>query len=113
MLPVLSFLCLFSAVFLVAEVVSIGARQRSLAVRRATNYARPRVASGQERMRFRQRVLLPAAARLARIALRLNPRVTIEGVQRKLLAAGLSRRISPTTFLATKAGFAIGFGFLG
>ena len=113
MLPVLSFLCLFSAVYLIAEAASVTARQRTMAVRRATNYARSRSAPVPDRVRFRERVLLPFAARLARLAMRLNPRITIDSVQQKLLSAGLSRRISPTTFLALKAGFAIGFGFLG
>jgi tight adherence protein C len=58
-------------------------------------------------------VIFPAANRLAKLALRANPRVTVESVRLKLMTAGLSRRISPNTFLAAKAGFAIGLGTLG
>ena len=68
---------------------------------------------------------MPARDWLARIALRLNPRSSVESVGIKLLAAGMGRRISPTAFLAAKAGMgALGaligllmgpatFGFLG
>jgi tight adherence protein C len=113
MLPALAFFCLFTSVYLISEVVSLGARQRALAIRRAANYARPRVAAGPDRLKFRERVIWPLANRLARLALRLNPRVTIEGVQAKLMTAGLSRRISPTMFLAAKAAFGVVFACLG
>ncbi len=58
---------------------------------------------------------LPAAARLARLALRVNPRVTMESVALKLLAAGMGRTMTPTVFLAAKAvlgGVGALFGFL-
>jgi tight adherence protein C len=113
MLLALAFVCLFAAVFLVSEVVSVNARQRSVALRRATNYARPRVSAGPERMPFHQRVIAPLVQRLARVALRVNPRVTIESVRLKLVRAGLSRRISPTAFLAAKVGAGVFFCFLG
>lgn len=105
--------CLFGAVFLASEVVSIGARQRALALRRAAHYARPRLSTGPDRLKFRERVIFPAANRLAKLALRANPRVTVQSVRLKLMAAGLSRRVTPTAFLATKAAFALGLGLLG
>jgi tight adherence protein C len=109
----LAFVCLFGAVFLASEVVSVGARQRALALRRATHYSRPRISAGPDRLKFRERVIFPAANRLARIALRANPRMTVESVRAKLLTAGLSQRISPTSFLALKAAGGFGLGFLG
>jgi tight adherence protein C len=113
LLALLALLCLGASVFLASEVVSTGARQRELALKRAAHYSRPRVATGPERLKFRERVIFPAGNRLAKLALRANPRVTVESVRLKLMTAGLSRRISPTTFLAAKAAFAIGFGLLG
>jgi tight adherence protein C len=113
MLLALSFVCLFGAVFLLSEVVSVNARQRSLSIRRATNYARPRAAAGPERVPFHARVVTPLILRLAGIALRINPRVTIESVRLKLVRAGLSRRISPSAFLAAKVGTGIVIGFFG
>jgi tight adherence protein C len=111
MILALAFVCLFGAVFLASEVVSIGARERALALRRAAHYARPRISTGPERLKFRERVIFPAANRLAKLALRANPRVTVESVRLKLMTAGL--RITPTAFLALKAAFALGLGFLG
>ena len=113
MLLALALVCLFGAVFLASEVVSIGARQRALALRRAAHYARPRISTGPERLKFRERVLFPAGNRLASLALRANPRVTVESVRMKLMTAGLSRRVTPTAFLAAKASFGLGLGFLG
>jgi tight adherence protein C len=113
MLLALSVVCLFGAVFLATEVVSVGARQRALALRRASTYARPRIRTGPERLKFRERVILPAANRLSRLAMRINPRVTVESIQLKLMTAGLSQKISPTTFLALKAALAIGLGVFG
>jgi tight adherence protein C len=113
MLLALSVVCLFGAVFLATEVVSVGARQRALALRRASTYARPRIRTGPERLKFRERVIFPAATRLSRLAMRVNPRVTVESIQLKLMTAGLSQKISPTTFLALKAALAIGLGVFG
>ena len=113
MLLALAFVCLFGAVFLIGETVSVNARQRSLALRRAAHYSRARAAAGPERAKFSERVLIPLAAKLARLALRLNPRVSVENVRHRLMAAGLSRRLTPEAFLAIKAGSAIGLAFLG
>jgi tight adherence protein C len=113
MLLALALVCLFGAVFLTGEVVSFGARQRAAALKRAAGYARPRIATSPERPSFRQRVLDPAVDRLARVALRVNPKVSVDVVRFKLLSAGLGGRVSPTAFLAAKAGCALGFGLLG
>jgi len=108
MLFALAILCLGSAVFLAAEVVSLNARQRAVTLKRASTYGHIRVRSGPERLQFRERVLLPLANKLARVALRVNPRVTVDTVRLRLLSAGMSS-VSPTAFLAAKAGTAIGF----
>jgi tight adherence protein C len=71
------------------------------------------VAAGPDRRKFRERVIWPLVNRLARLALRVNPRITVENVQAKLMTAGLSHRISPTAFLAAKAAFALLFAVLG
>jgi tight adherence protein C len=51
--------------------------------------------------------------RLAGFTLKLHPKTTADGVSARLLAAGLGRTISPTTFLALKSAFAIGGLVLG
>src|SRR5215211_3991462 len=96
-------LCLGFAVFLVGEVASSPARERSRSMRRAANYGKVELPTGAERLHFRERVVLPAAGRLAGLVLRFNPRTSIDAVSLKLMSAGLSQRITPTSFLAAKA----------
>jgi tight adherence protein C len=69
-------------------------------------------ATDLERLHFRQRVLAPAVTKLAQVPLRLNPRTSLESLQRKLLAAGMSH-VSPQTFLAIKGGATVGGVVLG
>jgi tight adherence protein C len=101
LLLVLGLGLLAAAVYLVAEVATAGARQRTLAVQRAARYGQFR-RPGLDPAKFRERVLAPATVKLARLALKLNPRTTIESVESKLLNAGLGRKVSPTAFLAAK-----------
>lgn len=109
MLLVLAVLLLALAAYLVGEVLAHPARERSSSLNRAANYGRVRIpGSGIERLRFHERVVTPGAANLARLALRLNPRVTVESVGLRLLAAGMGRTITPTAFLATKGALGVG-----
>ena len=116
MLLALAALLLAGAVYLAGEVITYPARERHQALRRASTYGHRRFqAASPDRMRFNERVLAPAAARLARLALRVNPRVTVESVALKLLGAGMGRTMTPTVFLAGKAvlgGVGALFGFL-
>jgi tight adherence protein C len=93
--------------FFLAEVVTLPARERAGSIRRAVGYGRVRTASTGGDRTFKQRVLVPLAAWLARAALRVNPRASMESVSLKLLRAGLGRKLSPTGFLASKAGLAV------
>ena len=110
----LAFISLAVSVYLVGEVVTQPSQERKRAVRRAATYGRHRVAvAGFERLRFHERVLVPATAWLARLTLRVNPRTSLDAISMRLLAAGMSRSLTPTTFLAIKAGAGIGGGVLG
>jgi tight adherence protein C len=114
MLLFLSLLCLGGAVFLIAEVATYPARLKERSIRRAAHYGRIKIrATDLERLRFRERVVAPAASRLASIPLRLSPHTTIESVQAKLLAAGLSQRLTPHAFLAIKGAALVGGLLLG
>ena len=93
--------------YFIAEAVSLPARQRSLAIRRAATYGHFRRAARSARDPFRKRALDPMKGSLASWVLRLNPRTSVEAVSAKLLAAGLSRTISPTGFLAMKGVLAV------
>jgi tight adherence protein C len=114
MLLVLSLACLAAAVYLVGEVVTLPSRQRVTSVRRAAHYGRLQL-TADTGPRFRERVVVPLFARVASLVLRLNPKTSVEGVAARLLAAGLSQRISPSSFLAAKgllAGGAAVFGLV-
>src|SRR4051794_32694083 len=104
------------AAFLVGEVATYPARQKERSLKRAAEYGHAKIRpSDLERLRFRERVLAPAATRLAAIPLKLSPRTSVESVQTKLMAAGLAQRISPQAFLAIKGGALVGglvLGFL-
>jgi hypothetical protein len=113
MLLALAVALLAAAVYLVGEVVTYPARERQQSLRRASNYGRLRFAgAGPERLRFRERVVGPMSDRLARLALRVDPRVSMESVGLRLLAAGMGRTLTPTSFLAAKAvGAGVGGAF--
>jgi tight adherence protein C len=116
MLLLLAAVLLAAAAYLAGEIVTYPARERRQALRRASTYGHRRILdTGIDRLRFRERVVSPAAGSLARLVLRLNPRVTVEAVGLKLLAAGMGRTMTPTTFLAAKGAFALlggAFGFV-
>ena len=114
MLLALSVVLLAVAAYVAGEVVMQPSRERHRAVRRAATYGSVRVgAVGFDRLRFHERVIVPGAAKLARVVLRLNPRLTIEAIGVRLLAAGMGRTMTPTTFLAAKGAGAVGGGLVG
>jgi tight adherence protein C len=108
MLLILGFALLAGAAFLVAEVATVAPRERHDSVQRAATYGRFRRSATVQSPQFRERVLEPVADSLAGFVLKLNPKSSVESVRMKLLAAGLSDRVSTTAFLAAKGAMAIG-----
>jgi len=108
MLLALAFLPLALAVFLVGEVATAPQRRRSLALRRAASYGVRRAQPANVLPRFSERVVAPAVERLATLALRLNPKASADAIGARLIAAGVSQRISTSQFLALKSGLALG-----
>jgi len=106
LLLVLGLMMFGVAIYFIAEVATSTARQRSVAIGRATRYGELS-RQGAAELKFRERVLEPGVARLARISLKLNPRMTVQTVEAKLLSAGLARKVTPTAFLATKAALGV------
>ena len=109
----LAFLFTAGAVYLVFEVATAGARERRTLVRRAARYGKLKLPTRPGQDSFAERVIAPLKGKLAGWALKLSPRSTVDGVAAKLLLAGLGRRMTPTTFLAFKAGAGIGGAVLG
>lgn len=114
-LLVLALLALAAGAFLAGEAATYPARQRRRSVRRASTYGRVRLSSRPGHETFDERVVEPLKGKLASWALRLNPRTTVDSVTVKLLAAGMSRTMSPTGFLALKSALGlagVGLGLL-
>jgi tight adherence protein C len=103
------------AFFLLMDVATLPARERTGSIRRAVGYGRTRVVptgSVLDEGTFRDRALMPMKTSVARAVLRITPRASVESVTDKLMRAGLSRKVSPTGYLAAKGIFAVG-GFIG
>jgi tight adherence protein C len=113
LLLVLAVVCLAGAAFFVSEIVTLPARQRSLSVRRAATYGQLDVPSGAPIESLQARLLAPIGEWLAHWVLRVNPRTNMDSIGLKLMASGMSRKLSPTGFLATKGLCALGGLFFG
>ena len=113
LLLVLAVFCLAGAAFLVGEIVTAPSRQRYLSVRRAATYGKMELPSGTPSEGLRERLVAPLSDVLARWALKLNPRSSKDAVGRRLMAAGVGYKISPTGYLALKAALALVGVFIG
>jgi tight adherence protein C len=115
LLLVLGLVLLVASALLVGELVTLPVREREGSVRRASTYGDRRTPAERAMEPLRERALSPLKERVARLVLRLNPKLTVENVHFRLLCAGLSRRVSPLGFLSAKGLLSIGglvFGLL-
>jgi tight adherence protein C len=105
----LALLCVGGAVFALSEAATYPARVKARSIRRAAEYGRIRIPrSEQELVHFRERVLSPLAGRLAAIPLKLSPKTNVEAISSRLVAAGLTQRLSTSAFLTIKGGAMLG-----
>jgi tight adherence protein C len=114
-LLILAIICLGGAIYMISQLVTLPAQERQRFIKHVSDY-------GEERTRqildvteesLKTRVVTPIVERFAKLVLRVNPKTTTDGVAYRLVSAGVSRRISPTTFLALKGILPIAFGLLG
>jgi tight adherence protein C len=98
MLLILAFLCLAGALSFAGHALTSNGRTASL--RRARAYGDEPVSSRIDPV-F-EKLSARFGPRLARVAMKVDPRVTEERVGLKLVAAGMARTFSPLEFLATK-----------
>jgi tight adherence protein C len=115
MLLVLAFVCLAGALTLAAQALLAPSRDRATALRRARTFSQAPVSSLRDPLL--EKLSARYGERLARVAVKVDPRATEERVGLKLVAAGMARTFSPTEFLAAKvvlatAGVIVG-GLLG
>jgi tight adherence protein C len=114
MLLVLAFLCVAGAVFAVGEVATYPARLKAQSIRRARNYGRVRIPQNEEELlRFRDRVVVPLTKRLSGIPLRISPKTNLEVIQSRLVAAGLTTRLTVNSFLAIRGAGLVGGAVVG
>ncbi len=114
---ILALLCLAGSVFLIAELVSLPQHERMLSFRRMAHYGRQTQRGKRDHAEgsLRERWLQPAMEHSAKAVLRINPKMTVDDVNLRLMSAGLGRRVSPMAFVATKGFLTIGgllVGFL-
>jgi tight adherence protein C len=110
----LALLCIGGAAFALSEAATYPARVKARSIRRAADYGRIRIPrSEQELVHFRQRVLSPLGGKLAAIPLKLSPKTNVDAIGTRLVAAGLTQRLTPSAFLTIKGGALVGGGALG
>src|SRR5438105_15167094 len=103
-LLVLAIICLGGAAFVLGELITLPAQERNRFFKRVASYGTPqRQVIDVTEESVKTRLGAPLVEKLARLVLRINPKTSIDTVSYKLVSAGLSRKISPTGFLALKA----------
>jgi tight adherence protein C len=102
-----AFGALAAAGYFAVEAATAGSKARRTAIQRASSYGRTRKRTLPSTGQLHERAVVPLKESLARWVLRVTPKLSVDGVSAKLLAAGLTRRLSPTGFLALKAVSAI------
>src|SRR5437867_7554918 len=112
MLLILAIAAIGGAAFYLAEVATSPMRTRRELVHRAANYGRVRAVTGRELPRFRERAFDPFVGKFAGLVLRINPRLSVDAVSAKLMAAGM-RKTSPMTIIGAKGMLGVGGLVLG
>ncbi|HEY6963570.1 MAG TPA: type II secretion system F family protein [Gaiellaceae bacterium] len=103
MLLVLAFVFVAGSVFAFGEFATYPARLKARSIRRASEYGRVRIPKNEaEILRFRERVVAPSMKRLAAIPLKLSPKTNVDAIAARLVAAGLTSRLTVGGFLALR-----------
>jgi tight adherence protein C len=90
------------ATYFLLQGITAGQKQVAMSLRRAKTYGGYSLREVELGKKMSDRVVGPAATRLASLALRATPKGSVEGTRRKLIAAGKTNA-NPTTYLAGKA----------
>ena len=104
-------ICLAGAAYVFLDALTVKQKQIAGSLQRARRYGGTvSVREGELTRDVSERLLTPVIARLARIATALPMTQSPDEIRRRLNAAGLGQSLSPTTWLAIKAGLGIGAG---
>ncbi len=114
-LLVLAIICLGGAIYVIGQLITLPAQERQRFIKHVSEYGneqKRQILDATEES-LKTRVVTPVVERFAKLVLRINPKTTTDGVAYRLVSAGVSRKISPTTFLALKGILPIAFGLFG
>ena len=109
---VLVVLLVGGAAYFALQALTVQKKQVALSLRRARTYGGHTLREAELGKSVSDRVVGPAAHRLASVALRMTPKGSLDETRKKLSGAGMTRT-NPTSYLAAKAVFAGLFGFIG
>ncbi len=101
------------AVYMGLDAVTVRQKQIAGSLARARRYGGASVRESELTKDVTNRLLAPAVKRLAALVTALPMTQNPDLIRRRLIAAGLGHRLTPTDFLAIKGGGIVGSIFLG
>jgi tight adherence protein C len=102
MLVVLGIAFFFAAVYMLLAGLTVKQREVAVSVKRAKRYGTRNQREIETRASVNDRIFGPMAGKIAGVTLRLTPKTNPEQIRTRLLAAGLSRSVTPQAYLALK-----------
>jgi tight adherence protein C len=101
------------AVYMGLDAVTVRQKQIATSLARARRYGGPSVRESELTRDVTNRLIAPAAKKLAQFATALPMTQNPDEIRRKLISAGLGHRLTPTTFLAIKGAAIVGSAVFG
>ena len=101
------------AVYMGLDAVTVRQKQIATSLARARRYGGPSVREAELTRDVTNRLIAPAAKKLAQFATALPMTQNPDEIRRKLISAGLGHRLTPTTFLAIKGAAIVGSAVFG
>jgi tight adherence protein C len=107
-LPALAIASLFGAGYFLMSGLTVRQKEIAVSVRRAKRYGVRNQREIETRRSVNDRLVGPAAARMAEITQRLLPRTNPTEIHQKLMSAGLGQSMTPQMYLAIRGTCLIG-----
>jgi tight adherence protein C len=101
------------AVYMGLDAVTVRQKQIATSLARARRYGGPSTRESELTRDVTNRLIAPAAKKLAQFATALPMTQNPDEIRRKLISAGLGHRLTPTTFLAIKGAAIVGSAVFG
>ena len=113
MLLVFAIVLFTVAVYMVLDATTVRQKQIAGSLARARRYGGPSVREQELTRDVTNRLVAPAARKLAAMVTALPMTQNPDEIRRRLISAGLGHRLTPTTFLAIKGAAVAGAALLG